>query len=140
MEDTFDIRRAISARGEDRPQPLQVGDCIHIVGCLFCAKTTIEVAADRNVLRVAGDLAYVIDVVYSIFDQYGCAPTTFRGPSRGEHPRVECGADHAIAFNNFADLVIGKLALAGCNTSAVVVAGNYWTAEMVRCLSEGVVG
>ena len=98
---------------------LQVGDRIQAFRTLLGSIAAIEVAADRHVLRIPGDLADVVDMidhrVQLHFRLQGQAPI------RRQHPGVESGPNYTTTLDDRFDLVIVKLAIAWDERPAIVV-------------------
>ena len=63
VHDAFDVGVAVAAVAEQRGHLLEVGDGGEVSRGLFFAEAAVEVCADAAVVRVAGQLADVVDVV-----------------------------------------------------------------------------
>ena len=103
---------------------LQVGNRLEVAGRLLGSVATVEVGADGDVPRVAGDLADVVDVVDDAGDCDQVARRLQPNVAGMEHPVVERRADDPAALDDEADLVVGELTVAGDERAAVVVAGE----------------
>jgi hypothetical protein len=84
-------------------------------------------------------LADVVDVVGGGFERDDFGLRLPAHPVGVKHPSVECGADDGAAGNEAFDLVVGKLAIAGDEGSAVVVAGEDGAVEVLEGLGHGLV-
>ena len=95
-------------------------------GDLFGAEPAIQIAANRGMARIARQLAHVVDVVdHALHAHQGIVGLA--GHIVGvEHPGIEDRADHGIALHEGSNLLVGKLAIAGHERPAVVVAGEHW--------------
>ena len=57
------VRRRVAARREERAEFLQIGNAVEIQRRLLGAVAAVQVAADADMLRVARELADVVDVL-----------------------------------------------------------------------------
>ena len=92
-------------------------------------------------LRVAGDLADVIDVVDDPFERHAGAlgRRLAAHPAGHDHPRVERRADDGAAVDELADLIVGELPVVVDERAAVRVAGPDVAAEMVERVAKALV-
>ncbi len=101
----------VAAPGENVRDMLQVCDRVEVSGGLLAPETAIQVAADRRVLAVPGELT---DMVHVVGNMCECDPlVVFRTacPARVEHPIIECHTNYAITGNDCVDLLVIELAL-----------------------------
>jgi len=68
LEDPIDIFPGISACREERSDGDEISDAVEIHRRLLRPVTAVQIGADADMLRVAGDLADVIDVVADLLD------------------------------------------------------------------------
>ena len=122
----------VAAAGQDLRQLLEVGDPIQADGGLLGAEAAVEVAADRGVAAVAGELADVVDVVGDGLEADDLARGLAPDPAGREHPGVEGRADDGAALDQEADLLVAELPAVGDQGPAVVVAGQHRAAEDVE--------
>src|SRR5512138_2091733 len=113
MHDRDNIFIAVTALREDFRHVLKVGDRIQIGGGLLAAKPAVEVAADRGMLAVPGELANMIDVVSHMGNGYAFIVTGAARPAGTEHPVVERDADHSLTCDDGMELFVIKLTLVG---------------------------
>src|SRR5579875_2591706 len=73
---------------------------------------------------VASDLADMVDMVDDVGQGNEFTRRLASHIARIEHPVVEGRTDHAAALNNETDLIIGKLAIPGNESPAVIVTGQ----------------
>ena len=119
----------------------QVGDGLEVRGRLFASERAVEIAADADVPRAAGDVADVVDVIDERLERHAGSLRRRHAalPARIEHPRVQRDADHRAARGQRANLVVAELAVVRHQRAAVVVAGPDAPAEGVERFPEAVV-
>ena len=120
VEDALDILGAVAAGLQDGLEFAEVGYGVEVGRRLFPAETSVEIAADGDMARVARELADVVHVTDDIFERYVSAGR----PIGNEHPVVERRADYASALDDQPDLVVIELTAAWGDGAAIVVAGE----------------
>ena len=108
---------------------------------MLSAEGSVEVPAEAGVLRVAGDLA---DVVELFDERLEVHPGELRRGLAAMPPRQSIHAssamrDHCVPRGQGPNLVVAELALMRDEGPAVVVAGPEWTAESLERFPEAVV-
>lgn len=141
MEDRADVRIGVASPFQNSLDALQVGDGVEIAGALFFAETSVEVAADADVIGVPGELADVIDVVGDVgdFDSGGFGSGGAAGPAGDHHPGVEDGPEDGVALDEEPDLFIAELARVVDEGAAVRVARPDGTGVNVEGFEKGIV-
>ena len=69
MRDELDVGGAVTARGEQGGDFRQVRDRRDVGRALLAAEAAVEVGSDAAMVRVAGDLTDVIDVIDYPFER-----------------------------------------------------------------------
>ncbi len=136
MGEILRVLRAAAALTNQFRQPANVGDRFQVAGRLFAAESPIQVRAESDVKRVASHLANVINVVDRALQaqmaRFGrrLAPH----PVRNEHPAVKGHANHGVALDQSANLVVGELPLIRRQCAAVMMAGPDWAGIRIHRL------
>src|SRR6266540_3340529 len=128
MHHRGDIIRGVATRSQQSRQLLKIGDRVEIERRLLATKAAIEISADRHMAAVASQLADMVDMIDDIAQRdswVGGDVARSDHPGRPDHPGVERRADHPVARDNRADLLVVELALVRHQRAAVVVAGDH---------------
>ena len=92
---------------------------------LLVAVAAVEVAADADMVGVAGQFADVDDVVDEIVERDDLGLRLALDPPRVDHPCVEGSADDTATGDDGRNLLVGELAAARDQGAAVVVARQH---------------
>lgn len=141
VHDVFDVFWGIAFFAEQVGKFLEVGYGLEVVGALFAAEGTVEVGANADVERVAGELADVVEVVDERFEV--AVHDVWSGlsayPVGYHHPSVEGPTDDGTAVDECFDLFVAELAVVVNQGADVVVAGPYGSVEKIECFPEAIV-
>ena len=129
--------RAASTTG----QAGQIGDRVDVGRALLPAERAVEVGANPAVAGVAGELADVIDVIDHVFraSRRRLGRRLAAHPAGHEHPRVERRADHGVALDEIADLVVGELAVVRHQRAAILWLAHTGPLKVIQRLPEAVI-
>ena len=109
---------AVATGAEEIGNLREVRNAVQVGDGLLGAEGAVEIAADPDVPRVAGDLADAVDVIDDGVERHA-GPVGRRlatDPTRHEHPGVERGADHGAAADQAR--ICSSLNCRLCGTSA----------------------
>ena len=98
------------------------------------AKAAIEIASDRGVRSASSELADMVDVISHMVERDAGILFCAARPARDDHPIVERRADHAVAFDDGAQLFVVKLSLMLNQRAAIVMARQHDAVEMIQRL------
>src|SRR5215203_2143892 len=141
VRDRLDVVLAISPRAKPFGDAGEVRHGLDLQGRLLAAETAVEVAADADVSRVAGNLTDVVGVIEQPIERHarvlGCARPAL--PAGNGHPRIERHADDGASLDEGTDLVIRELPVVRHEGTTVRMAGPHGTAKCVERLPEALV-
>ena len=123
--DPFDVVLRITACPQQPRKRLQVGDRIHVHRRLLGAEATVEIGADADMLRVACQLADMVDVIADPLDfqlEVGRLAAQMR-PAGNHHDGIEGHAQDAAPLNHRLDLIVRELTVPRSQRAAVLMTG-----------------
>ena len=125
----INVGHGIAPLVENANQLLQICDRVEPQRCLFGSVSAIEVAANSNVLGVAGKLANMVDVIGQYVDMQDFSPCFAAYEIRVQHPRVAGNADDPASINHDLQLLVGELSLRGNQRPAGLMACEHRAIE-----------